>query len=229
MSVKIFDPQNGITSHEQWLELRHSGLGASEAAAVIGQSPWLDNVELWRRKTGRSAAHDISNNEAVAYGHEAEAPIRELFALDYADRYEVSYGGAFDLVRHPEYPFIFCTLDGRLQEIGTGRKGVLEIKTTSIVRSLQKEKWWGPDGPCLPQQYYSQLIHQLLVTGFDTAVLHAQLKYNYGDDIRSERRTYFIEREEVKNDIEYLLEQEIKFWNEYVLADREPPLILPDL
>ena len=215
-------------TNEEWLEAREKGIGASEAAAVIGRSPWLDNVELWRRKTGRTQAPDISNNEAVAYGHAAEAPIRELFALDYPG-YEVTYGGSFDLVRHPEHPFILATLDGRLVDRDTGRRGVLEIKTTNIVRSMQKEKWWGPDGPCVPMQYYTQIIHQLLVTGFDFAVLHAQLKYRYGDDIRSERRTYCIERSEVQEDLVYLLEAEMDFWNNYVLADREPPLILPDV
>lgn len=227
--VKVFDPHNGVTTQEQWLETRKKGLGASEAAAVIGRSPWLDNVELWRRKTGRSTAPDISNNEAVKYGHDAEGLIRGLFALDYADRYEVSYGGSFDLVRNPDHPWLLATLDGRLVERETGRRGVLEIKTTSIVRSMQKEKWWGPDGPCIPDQYYIQVLHQLIVTGFDFAVLHSQLKYTYGDDIRSERRTYTIERADVQDDIDYLLAEEINFWNKYVLADKQPPLILPEL
>ena len=110
-----------IKTHEEWLQARQNGIGASEAAAVIGRSPWLDNVELWRRKTGRTQAPDISNNEAVAYGHAAEAPIRELFVLDYPG-YEVTYGGAFDMVRHPEHPFILATLDGRLLEKDTGRR-----------------------------------------------------------------------------------------------------------
>lgn len=213
---------------EEWMEARRRGIGASEAAAVVGLSPWLDNVELWRRKTGRSTAPDISNNEAVAYGHAAEAPIRELFALDYPE-YAVSYGGAFDMVFHPEHPFIFATLDGRLQERETGRLGVLEIKTTNIVRSMQREKWWHDGKPCIPDQYYCQICHQLLATGWDYAVLHAQLKFLYGGDIRSERRTYFIERSEVQEDIDYLRDAELNFWNNNVLADKEPPLILPGI
>lgn len=217
-----------IKTHDAWLRARQKGIGASEAAAVIGRSPWLDNVELWRRKTGRTQAPDISSNEAVAYGHAAEAPIRELFALDYPG-YEVTYGGAFDMVRHPEHPFILATLDGRLLEKDTGRRGVLEIKTTNIVRSMQKEKWWGPDGPCIPDQYYCQVLWALIATGWDFASLHAQLKYRYGDDIRSERRTYFIEREEVAEDLEYLEREGVKFWTEYVVKDKEPPLILPSL
>lgn len=97
-------------SHEEWLQLRLKGIGGSEAAAVIGQSPWCSNVELWKRKTGRATAPDIANNEAVQYGHDAEPLIRGLFALDYAHKYKTEYLGEFDMVYHPKHPFIFATL-----------------------------------------------------------------------------------------------------------------------
>lgn len=216
-----------IENESQWHEERRKGIGGSEAAAVIGLSPWCSNVELWRRKTGREQPPDISNNDAVKYGHDAEPLIRQLFALDYADKYTVEYGGAFDMVRHPEHPFIFATLDGRLTEISTGRKGVLEIKTTNIVRSMQKEKWWKDGEPCIPDQYFCQVLWQMLASGFDFAVLHAQLKYEYGGDIRSARRTYIIERDECADDMDYLRKEAVKFWNINVLGDVEPALILP--
>ena len=221
---------NNIPQTEaEWLKVRLSGIGGSEAAAVIGQSPWCSNTELWKRKTGRSVAPDISNNDAVRYGHDAEPLIRGLFALDYAEQYKTEYLGAYDMVFHPKYSFIFSTLDGRLTELETGRKGVLEIKTTSILRSMDKEKWWSDGKPCIPQQYYCQILHQLLSTGFDFAVLHAQLKYEYRGDIRSERRTYKIERTDHQESIDYLEAEEVKFWTEYVQKDREPPLILPEI
>lgn len=218
-----------ITNEAQWHEARAKGIGGSEAAAIIGLSPWCSNVELWKRKTGRSPAPDISSNEAVKYGHDAEALVRGLFALDYAHKYETEYRGAFDMVRHPQYPFIFSTLDCRLTEKATGRKGILEIKTTSIVRSMQKEKWWRDGKPCIPDQYFCQVLWQLLASGFDFAVLHAQLKYDYGDDIRSERRTYTIDREEVVDDLEYLQAEGVKFWTVNVEKDIEPGLILPEI
>ena len=223
------EQQTTITNENEWHRKRLEGIGGSEAAAIIGRSPWCSNVELWRRKTGRAKAPDIANNEAVKYGHDAEPLIRQLFALDYADKYAVEYGGAFDLVRNPEHPFIFATLDGRLTELSTGRKGVLEIKTTSIVRSMQREKWWNDGKPCVPDQYYCQCLWQLIATGFDFAVLHAQLKYDYGgEDVRSERRTYIIERSEVLDDIEYLKAEGVKFWR-LIEEDKEPPLILPSI
>lgn len=224
MAIEITTAQP--KTETEWLRARLRGIGASESSAIVGMNPYMSNVDLWRIKTGRKQAEDISNKACVQYGHNAEGPIRELFALDYADTYEVSYGGAFDMVRHPEYPWLFATLDGRLVEKATGRKGVLEIKTTDILRSMQKEKW--RDG--VPQNYYCQLLWQLLATGFDFAVLHAQLKYNYVDSrlgIRSERRTYLVERTEVAADLDYMETEGIKFWG-YVERDECPGLLLPE-
>lgn len=156
-------------------------------------------------------------------GHAAEAPLRELFALDYP-RYEVTYGGEFDVVRNEQYPFIFATLDGRLTEKDSGRLGVYEGKTTEILKSMMYEKWKGQ----LPENYYVQLLHQLLATGFDFAVLNAQLKRVYSDDVRTETRRYIVDRSEVEEDLAYLQEEELKFWD-YVQRDVQPPRVLPDI
>lgn len=213
-----------ITSNEEWLKARLQGIGASEASAIIGCNPYMSNVDLWRLKTGRKQAQDISSNAHVQYGHDAEGPLRELFALDYP-QFEVSYGGAYDMVHHPKHPFIFATLDGRLKEKATGRLGVYEGKTTEILRSMQREKWKDR----IPDNYYVQVIHQLIATGWEFAVLNAQMKRVFDGDVRTETRRYFIERAEVQNDIDYLLAEEIEFWTEYVQKDREPPLILPEI
>lgn len=212
-----------ITNDKQWHLERAKGIGASEASAIIGMNPYMSNVDLWRIKTGRKKAADISSDAHVTYGHAAEGPLRELFALDYP-QYEVEYRGAYDLVRNKDYPFILATLDGRLIERDTGRLGVYEGKTTEILKSMQKEKWYNG----IPNNYYCQVIHQLIATEFDFTVLNAQLKRVYGWEVNTETRRYIIERSEVKDDIEYLMEQEINFWEKYVKRDIEPPLILPD-
>lgn len=47
-------------------------------------------------------------------------------------------------------------------------------------------------------------------------------------DVRVQEKHYFIERAEVEDDLNYLLDEEIKFWK-YVESGRKPPLILPEI
>ena len=73
------------------------------------------------------------------------------------------------------------------------------------------------------------MLWQLIASGWDFAVLYALLRYDYGEDIRCELRPYTIERSEVLDDLEYLKNEGVKFWTDYVLADRQPNMILPEI
>lgn len=211
-----------LNSREEWLEKRKSYIGGSEASCVVGMNPYNTNVELWELKTGRRKAEDISEKSYVKYGTEAEKYLRELFKLDYP-QYEVFYEEN-NMWLNPDYPFAHASLDGWLVEKETGRKGLLEIKTTNIIQSIQKEKWRGR----IPDNYYIQVLHYLMVTGFDFVVLKAQLKYDHNGDIFLTTKHYEIERAEVLEDIEYLIKAEKQF-SEYVKNDMQPPLILPTI
>ena len=89
---------------------------------------------------------------------------------------------------------------------------------------MQKEKWRDR----IPDNYFIQILHYLMVTEFDFVVLKAQLKSEFGGQIYLQTKHYFIERSEVEGDIEYLAEEEEKFWK-CVEAKRMPDLILPDI
>ena len=210
-------------NRQDWLEIRKSGLGASEVSAIVGMNPYMTNIQLWEYKTGLKEPEDISDKPYVQYGLQAEKHLRALFALDFPE-YKVGYKD-YDLVRNKKYPFILATLDGRLIEKETGRKGVLEIKTTEILKSMQKESWKDQ----VPSNYYIQLLQQLLATGWEFAILKCQLKTQFGDEIYLQTKHYHIERSEVQEDLDYLLQEEIKFWNEYVLKKISPPLVLPEI
>ncbi|MFV0627010.1 MAG: lambda-exonuclease family protein [Alphaproteobacteria bacterium] len=210
-------------TREQWLEERKKGIGGSDAAAIVGCNPYMTNVQLWEIKTGRKEQADISNKDCVQYGVKAENPLRELFKLDYPE-YEVVEKG-FDIIRHPRFDFLSASLDGELTEKSTGRKGILEIKTTNILQSMQLEKW----NDRIPQNYYCQILHYLGVTGYDFAILKAQLKSIYDGQIRITQRHYFFKRENIQDDIEFLQKEEIKFWQQYVAKDIKPNLVLPQI
>lgn len=214
---------SNIKTRAQWLLERKKGIGASEAAAIVGASPYQNNIELWEEKTGRREHTDIGDKEYVQYGIAAEPLLRQLFALDYP-QYKVGYE-EFDIIRNKDYPFILATLDGKLVDLNTLEKGVYEGKTTEIMRAAQRMKWQN----AIPQNYYIQVLHQLLATGWSYAYLKAQLKsYDESNEVRLETKHYKILRKDVESDIDYLLTKELEFWR-YVESGKRPPLVLPDI
>lgn len=209
-------------SREQWLQGRKGRIGGSDAAAVVGASPYMSNTDLWEIKTGRKAQYDISGNELVRYGTQAEDHLREMFKLDFPD-YEVFYEPN-NLWLSDETPFAHASLDGWLVD-DRGRKGILEIKTATITSAVQRAKW----KDSIPQQYYCQVLHYLMVTGFEFAILKAQLKTQWHGQLPEARiMHYMIERAEVEQDIEYLFNAEKAFW-EHVKNGTRPPLVLPEI
>lgn len=210
-----------LSSHEEWLENRSKGIGGSEISAVVGCNPYMDNVTLWEIKTGRRKADDISNKPYVQYGTQAEEHLRALFSLDFP-QYKVMYEENNSFT-NDRYPFEQASLDGWLVD-DKGRTGILEIKTTEILRSMQMEKWKDR----IPDNYYCQLIYYLAVLEADFGVLKAQLKSCHDGEIILTTKHYFIEHSEVEDDINYLMSEGEKFWR-YVVEDERPPLVLPNV
>lgn len=211
------------SQREDWLKSRNSFLGGSDASAILGLNPYKNNVQVWQEKTGRVIPEDIGHKPYVKYGLDAEQYLTALFALDHP-QYEVTGNQVYKVIRHPEYSFVAGTLDGELIEKETDRKGILEIKTTNILNSMHREKW----NDKIPDNYFCQCLHYLLATGWDFVVLKAQLKTVYDDEVRLNTRHYHIERAEVLEDLEYLLEQEIIFWR-HVIEGVKPNLVLPPI
>lgn len=209
-----------LKDREEWLQNRQR-LGGSDASSIVGMNPYKSNTELWEIKTGRAEQEDISDKPYVQYGSKAEEYLRELFKLDYPE-YEVMYAEN-NMWLNDKYPFAHASLDGWLKD-KDGRYGVWECKTTNILRSTQREKWKDR----IPDNYYIQCLHYLMVTEFDFVVLKAQLKSEFNGTTYIQTQHYKFERSEVEEDIEYLAKGEAKFW-EYVKNDKRPPLILPQI
>ena len=207
-----------IDDHETWIAARKSrGIGGSDAAAIVGQSNWQSNIELWEILTGRKETKNLSNNTYVQKGHDIEPVLREMFRVLHPE-YEVSYR-PYDLYYQIEYPWMFATLDGVLVEKETGRSGVLEIKSGN---PSNRESWSKWDNQ-IPMAYYCQVLHQLNATGFDFVILFAGLFKLNGEMLI--KAPYVIEREDVLDDMEWLLEQEKEFW-QCVQERKMPPMKL---
>lgn len=211
-----------FNSREEWLKGRSSQIGGSDAASIMGLSPWKSNVELWEEKTHRRDSPDISNKPEVVFGTLAESEIRNLFSLDYP-QYEVHYEEN-NMWTNDLYPWAHASLDGWLIEKGTDRKGILEIKT-SLMNGASGAKWHDR----IPDAYFCQILHYFMVTEFDFAILKARLKYDYeGSEPFCQIRHYRIEREEVANDIVTLIEWEKDFMRS-IEHDERPARLLPDI
>lgn len=212
-----------LSSRAEWLRERGKRIGGSEVAAIVGQNPYFTNVELWEIKTGRKEKEDISENPAVKYGTNAEPHLRELFKLDYPELC-VSYEEN-NLWTNDRYPFAHASLDGWLHD-QNGRLGILEVKTTTIRNPAQKLKW----DKKIPSNYYCQVLYYMAILEADFAILTAQLKWDKQDLADSEvfkiTKNYRIEREDVQDDIDFLVRKVAEFW-EAVKTDTRPSLVLP--
>lgn len=201
----------------EWLEYRKTGIGGSDAAVILGLSSFKSNVELWEEKVGLREPPDISDKPQVRYGKNAEDVLRDLFALDHpqylvtSDKYVIYRRGC-----------MFASLDGELEEIDTGARGIYEGKTAELHRRTDLEKWDGR----VPDAYYVQLLHYFLVTGCAFAVLKAQLKLLFLEEPETVTRHYRFTRAELAEDLEHLKQKEQEFWG-YVERRERPPCILP--
>lgn len=205
----------------QWLKARTSYIGGSDAASILGLSPWRNNVQLWEEKTGRRKPANLDDNELVKYGHDAEPLLRQLFALD-APEMEVNYE-AFNMWTNDAFPWAHASLDGWLTD-PQGRLGILEIKTATISSSAHAAQWRDR----IPDAYYCQILHYFAVTGAEFAVVVAQLKFPAHEAPYKGTKYIHIERSDCAEDIETLMNAEQLFC-ECLKEDKAPALVLPEI
>lgn len=203
----------GLTN-EHWLEYRRLGIGGSDAAAVMGLSPFCTIRDLYYDKCGIQEIMDEEESNWVAkkVGHRLEDLVAEIFSVKTGLRvYPVR-----KMFRHTLFPFMLADVDFFI-DFGNGRTGILECKTTNY--NCQNK--WANDS--VPVNYEYQGRHYMAVMNLDE-VYFACL---YGNN----ENEFIIRHMERDLDIEEdLIAEEANFWNEYVQKKIEPPYIeKPDL
>ena len=202
----------------EWLAFRRTGIGGSDAAAIIGKSHFKSNVDVWEEKKGLREPDDISDKEQVKYGKAVEDLLLQMFALDNPE-YEVTSNKKIVYRRG----FMFASLDGELVEKATGELGIYEGKTAEIHKKIELEKW----NKRVPDYYYVQILHYLIVTGRSFVVLKVQLKLLYTEEKTTTTKQYRFNRKDLLNDLAYLYRKEAAFWDS-VIKGVKPPRILPE-
>jgi putative phage-type endonuclease len=171
---------------QNWHDWRKKGIGASDSPIIMGVSPWKTPYQLWLEKTGQVESDKIGN-WATQRGHKLEPIARAQYEL------ETGMNSPAVLVEYTDFPFIRASLDGYDKKNNV----VLEIKCPG---AADHEKALNGE---IPEKYYPQLQHQLMVTGAK-CVHYYSFDGNKGALI------------EVLPDIKYckkLLKELIKFWD----------------
>lgn len=208
---------------EEWLLNRKRGIGGSDVSSILGISRYKSAYDLYTEKKGSAIQH--ITNEAIEKGNRMEGPLIDLFFAKHKNYQRINTKDIS--LKSKKYNFMMASLDGAFFDEHEN-KCILEIKTTTIQSKQMRREWGYYDDykeeyiELIPQQYYCQVLHYLIVTGFNKAIVYAHLDYAYKDD--SEIITRVINREDVLSDMEYIVEKEKKFWDDFK-NNAPPPFI----
>ena len=184
-------------SNEEWLRLRKTGIGGSDAGSICGVNPFGSPMKVYYDKT--SSNIEELDNEAVRQGHDLEDYVAQRFM----EATGLKVRRSNFMYRSTEYPFMIADVD----RLVVGEDAGLECKTASAYNT---DKW--KDGN-IPLHYIMQCYHYMAVTGKRTWYIAAV--------ILGREFTY---RKLVWDDdlIAQMISVEKNFWENHVL-----PRVLP--
>lgn len=189
MARKIADTKN--MTHEEWLNLRKSSIGGSDAAALVGMNQYSSALTVYADKKGLSKPKETS--EAMRLGTDLEAYVAERFA----EKEGKKVRNDFFMYADDEHDFITANIDRRV----VGENAGLECKTMGSFNGYNLD-----DGE-IPSHYFCQIQHYCMVMGFDRMYLAILVLQKGLYTIPIERDDEFIKT---------LREAEIRFWTHNV-------------
>ena len=192
-------------NRDEWLSQRKVGIGGSDAAAILGLSPWKSPLDVWLDKTGRAPAMTVDpDREDLLYlGQVLEPAIAAMYERK-TNRELVQVKG---IVRHSEYPCIIGTPD----RLVVGERRGVELKSEHAF----VDKFGDPGTDEVPEYYAVQCMQYMAIEEFDAwdlALLHGGAKF----------AIYTLNRNrEVEIEMIRLL---CDWWDRHVVADVPPPI-----
>lgn len=188
----------------RWLLERRSGLGGSDAAAVLGMSKWATPLHVWLEKRGEFAEEpDPAREEWLWWGRHLETLIAQRYTQRTGRRV---WNPENKIFRHPVHDFLIATPD----RLDLDEPRGLEIKTSRHADE------WGPVGTdAIPTEYLIQVTHYngvLDLDGSDVAVLVA------GSDFR----VYHVTRD---RELEGMIFEKLReWWQRHIVDEERPPM-----
>jgi putative phage-type endonuclease len=144
-----------IYRSDEWLDLRRSGIGGSDAGAAVGVDPYRTPYELFVEKVD-GPDPDPDMNNAMYWGNVFEPVLRQEYVKMTSEGL-MPPRDTEGIYIDEKYPFMLATLDdmtvsGRLVEYKTSRYG----------------KGWGKEETqSIPPHYMVQVQHYMSVMGCD--------------------------------------------------------------
>jgi len=188
---------------------RREGLGASDASAAVGLSPWKTPLRLYLEKLGEAGEEEHEDALHLQMGHALEPVALEQFCR----RTRLSIGDRQKKIVDPDWSQRWVTVDAISSD-----GGYVEAKSTGFANPAE----WGDeleDG-AIPMHYLIQAQHGLACSG----LAHAWIPL-----IISNRqfRLYRVTRDAEL--IALLTEKEREFWARVEARDPPPPANLDDV
>lgn len=184
-------------SREEWLAWRRTGIGGSDAAAVIGLNPFRSRIEVYADKMGMMPEKE--DTESMRLGRDLEDYVAHRFCEETGKKVRRNNF----MWCHDEHRCMIADVDREI----IGENAGLECKTT--------QAWGGKvimKGE-IPLTYYVQCMHYMSVMGYDRVYL-AVLIFGKGFF------HFTIERDE--DEIAALVAAEASFWRDHVQAGISP-------
>lgn len=179
-----------MSEHEEWLMQRLDGIGGSDAASVLGISPFKSRLELWHEKVSKKIDPESAEELIFQIGHALEPIVAKKYVGLTGRKLEMRPRRI-----HPDYPFMIGNIDREI--VGDKRgPGILEIKT--------KGAWVDWHSEDIPPYYMAQVQHYLSVFGYNWAGFAVL-------DLGTRKVTHIdIERDD--KFISKIIQEEAKFW-----------------
>ena len=144
MSFNILPLEQGSA---EWLEWRHSGIGGSDASAVMGDNRFQSPEELLHQKKNKIYTKP---NDKMKLGTELEPKARTLYIKQTGLQVRPL------CLQSKNHSWLIASMDG----ITDDYQNIVEIK-------CGKSAYWQAHRGIVPDYYYGQLQHQLMITDID--------------------------------------------------------------
>lgn len=184
-------------AREEWLKLRKTGIGGSDAGAICGLNPYSSPMKVFRDKTTDDV--EEKDSEALRIGHDLE----QYVAGRFMEAAGLKVRRSNYMYRSKEHPYMIADVD----RLVVGEDAGLECKTASAYNA---DKW--ADGK-IPLHYAMQCYHYMAVTGKRAWYIAAVI---LGREFVYHKLTW------EDSLIRQLIKAEGQFWNNYVMANKIP-------